>query len=284
MIRRLESVDPAEAAAAAGLAVVIAGLAVLADALVAAAPSSTLGSADRLAYGLWSVRLEHGLVLTIGLAAVWWGLARGARLSGWRDPALRLTTGLAFGVAALAVAVLLAATDVAVRGHVGSGFSEISLNGRQRTFVWLRQAVTAVGLGAAWALLGAQMSRMTRGAAPAAAWAESDEPAPAVDPARLPTPEPIAVETVARVAPPVAPPPAELPQERPERVTPPVAVPGTDTAGGTLSARARHIYRDRLAYSPRGPAARELADRIEGLELAGDTAEAERLLAELESL
>jgi hypothetical protein len=281
VIGRLEAIDRAEAAAGAGLAVVIAGLAVLADGLVAAAPSSQLSSADRLTYGLWSVRLEHGLVFTVGLVVALWGFSAGARLGGWRDPALRLTTGLAFGVAALAVAVLLAATDIALRGHVGSGFAEISLNGRERTFIWLRQAVTAAGFGGSWAVAGAQLAKLARpddDAVPAAE--QPEEPAATAVAARLPVPEP----ALGPVSGPAPPPAAHVSPDRYKPVTRPVTAPGADQVGGTLSGRARHTYRERLAYSPSGPRARELADRIEQLEQQGQTAEAERLLAELEAL
>ncbi len=243
-LRGVDTLDPPEAAAAVGLALMAAGLAALADALVEAAPSSGLSGADRLAYGLWSVRLEHGLVFTAGLAIAWWGLSGGARLGGWRDPALRLATGLAFGLAALAVAVLLAATDVALRGHVGGGLAELQLSGRQRTFVWLRQAVTAGGFGLAWALVGAQLNRLGRTSAAEPA-VEPEPPAAVVVAARLPTPEPSPEQAPASPAPP------PVSQERPRPAPPAVSVPGTDTAGRTLSGRAQHTYRTRLAYSPR---------------------------------
>lgn len=276
-LRGIDRLDPPEAAAAAGLALMAAGLAALADALVEAAPSSGLGAADRLAYGLWSVRLEHGLVFTAGLAIAWWGLSGGARLGGWRDPALRLAIGLAFGLAALALAVLLAATDVAVRGHVGGGLAELQLSGRQRTFVWLRQAVTAAGFGLAWTLVGMQLNRLGRPVAEEPAVEPEPPPGLAIA-ARLPIPEP-APEPL-----PAAPAPPPVPRERVEPAPHPVSAPGTDTAGGTLSGRARHSYSTRLAYSPRGAQARELADRIAQLERDGRTAEAEQLLAELEAL
>jgi hypothetical protein len=279
-LRGADRLSPPDTAAAVGLALMAAGLAALADALVEAAPSSGLSAADRLAYGLWSVRMEHGLVFTAGLAMAWWGLSAEARLGGWRDPALRLATGLSFGLAALAVAVVLAATDVALRGHVGSGLAELQLSGRQRTFGWLRQVVTAGGFGLAWVLLGVQLNQI--GHVVAADHPVEPEPSAAVAAAaRLPTPEPLPDCPTSAPSPPSPPP---VSQERAKPAPPAVSVPGTDTAGGTLSGRAQHTYRTRLAYSPRGVQARELADRIQRLEGEGRTAEAERLLAELEAL
>jgi hypothetical protein len=276
-LERLESLPAPEAAAAAGLGLVAAGLAVVADALVQAAPSSNLDTFDRLVYGLWVVRLEHGLVFTAGLGVALWGFAAGAELWGWREPVLRLTAGLAYGLAALAVAVLLASTYVAVRGHVGSGFVEIQLTGRTRTFTWLRQAVTACGLGLAWTLAGAQLGRLAR--QPLARHAEEPpvpepplRPAVAVAPVSSPPaePEPVAV--------------SQPSQNRYKRETPVVTEPGTHETAVTLSGRARSTYRERLAYSPRGPEARELAEQIEKLERAGKTDEAAQLLARLEAL
>jgi hypothetical protein len=275
-LERLESLPAPEAAAAAGLGLVAAGLAVVADALVQAAPSSNLGTFDRLVYGLWVVRLEHGLVFTAGLGVALWGFAAGAELWGWREPVLRLTAGLAYGLAALAVAVLLASTYVALRGHVGSGFIEIQLTGRTRTFTWLRQAVTACGLGLAWTLAGAQLGRLAR--QPLARPAE-EPPAPVPEPARRPA--------VAVAPEPPQPAPVAVPQPSQNthvHETPVVTEPGTHEAAVSLSGRARTTYRERLAYSPRGPEARELAEQIEKLERAGQTDAAAELLARLEAL
>jgi hypothetical protein len=278
-LERLESLPAPEAAAAAGLGLVAAGLAVVADALVQAAPSSNLDTFDRLVYGLWVVRLEHGLVFTAGLGLALWGFAAGAELWGWREPALRLTAGLAYGLAALAVAVLLASTYVAIRGHVGSGFVEIQMTGRTRTFTWLRQAVTACGLGLAWTLAGAQLGRLAR--QPVARPAE-EPPATVAAPRR-----PSAVAVAPAPAPPSQPAPAAVPQPSQNthvRETQAVAEPGTHETAVTLSGRARDTYRERLAYSPRGSEARELAEQIEKLERAGKTDEAAQLLARLEAL
>ena len=280
-LERLESLPAPEAAAAAGLGLVAAGLAVVADALVQAAPSSNLGTFDRLVYGLWVVRLEHGLVFTAGLGLALWGFSAGAELWGWREPVLRLTAGLAYGLAALAVAVLLASTYVALRGHVGSGFVEIELTGRTRTFTWLRQAVTACGLGVAWTLAGAQLGRLAR--QPLARPAE-EPPAPVPAPA---PPRPSAMAAAAVAATPPHPTPAAAPQPTQNthtRETPVVTEPGSHETAVTLSGRARRTYRERLAYSPRGSEARDLAEQIEKLERAGKTDEAERLLARLEAL
>ncbi|MGN6379847.1 MAG: hypothetical protein ACTHNU_12910 [Gaiellales bacterium] len=274
-LHRLESLPAGEAAAVAGLGLVAAGLAVVADALVEAAPSSTLGTADRLVYGLWTVRLEHGLVFTVGLGLTLWGVARGASLRGWREPVLRLTAGLAYGLAALAVAVLAASTYLALRGHVGSGFVEVQVTGRARGFTWLRQAVTACGFGIAWTLAGAQLGRLARQPI-----AELEEEAEETPPRPVPPPQPVP----AALAPAVAPTPAESAHIRREPPTPVVTGPATEPMAATLSGRARHTYRERLAYSPRGPQARELADQIEQLERAGKTDEAARLLARLEAL
>jgi hypothetical protein len=289
-LRRLEALSAPEAGAAAGLALIAAGLAALADALVQAAPSSDLDTADRLAYGLWSVRLEHGAAFTIGLGLAVWAFAGGARLAGWREPALRLTAGLAYGLAALAAVVLVASTYVALRGHVGSGFALVHLSGRARTFTWLRQAVTAAGFGAAWTLAGARLGRFARepleepalepAAAPPAAVPAPQQPGPQPPEPQPPAPLPATAPEPQRVAPvvPIA------SQERHDPRTPPTPVPGTQQAAGTLSRRARDTYRSRLAYSRRGPEARELADRIERLERDGQIDEAARLLAQLEAL
>jgi hypothetical protein len=245
-LRRVRSLAPAEAAAVAGLGLVAAGVAGVADALVQAAPTSDLDTADRLAYGLWTLRLEHGLAFTLGLGLFCGGLAAGARLQGWRDGAARVTAGLAYGLAALAGAVLVASTYVALRGHVGSGFVAVHLSGRARVLTWLRQAVTAAGFGAAWVLAGVQLGR------------------PAVE------------------SPPLE--PATLSPDRLEAREAAVTVPGTLQAGGALSRRARDTYRNRLAYSRRGDEARALVERVERLEQEGRTADAERALSELEAL
>jgi hypothetical protein len=50
------------------------------------------------------------------------------------------------------------------------------------------------------------------------------------------------------------------------------------------TARARRAYRERLAYSPRSAEARGLVAEIAAREAGGDTAAAERLLADLERL
>ncbi len=286
MIGRLRGLSPADAAAGAGLGLIVAGLAVIADALVQAAPSSDLSRPERLAYGLWRVRLEHGLTFTAGLALAAWALAAGARLAGWSATAARLVAGLAYGLAVLAAAVLVASTYIALRGHVGSGFVAVHLSDRERVFTWLRQAVTAVGFGGVWLLAGARFGRLTAVAPEPVD--DEEQPAtgvPAAPPPPGAVPVPLPAPGASLAMPPDPPPPAPPPpQIRHAPVTPAATVPGTETAGVTLSARARDIYRQRLAYSPRGRDAERLVERLEEAERAGRAEEAGRLLAELEAL
>jgi hypothetical protein len=288
MIDRLRGLGQADAAAGAGLGLIAAGLAVIADALVQAAPSSDLSRLDRLAFGLWRVRLEHGLTFTAGLALAAWALAAGARLGGWSETAARLVAGLAYGLAVLAAAVLLASTYIALRGHVGSGFVAVDLSDRERVFTWLRQAVTAAGFGAVWLLAGARFGRLTAVAPEPFTEEEPAPPAALGVPAAPPPPTsgvPVPLPPPGVSAAPPPPPPAPAPaQIRHAPVTPAATVPGTESAGVTLSGRARDVYTQRLAYSPRGREAQRLVERVREAERAGRVEEAERLLAELETL
>ena len=52
--------------------------------------------------------------------------------------------------------MVLASTLVALQGHV----ADTPVAGHSRLFVWLRQAVTAVGFGGVWVLIAARLSHV----------------------------------------------------------------------------------------------------------------------------
>ena len=255
MLSRVRAAGGAELLAVCGFAAAVAGVAVVGDGLVAAAQAngstSHLGWESRLIAGLWRFRLEHGLWFTAGAVAFTIGAGRGALLAGRREPAARLVAGMALGLAVVAVAVALAATDVALAGGVGSGAGSLHPSGRERIATWVLQVLTAGVAALVWLLIAARLT------APAARPAvveqhddgDGDDPVPAV----------------------------LVPAARPVSSPP----PGRDSAGE----RAQRLYRDRLAFSPRRGAARELVERIEQLErqgLGADADEAYRRLAEMD--
>src|SRR4029077_18035963 len=104
-------------------------------------------------FGLWRLQLAQTLTLTVGLGLLTLGLDRGARLGEWREPAARAGAGIAIGALLVAAAVVLASTLVALQGHV----ADTPVAGHSRLFVWLRQAVTAVGFGGVWVLIAARL-------------------------------------------------------------------------------------------------------------------------------
>jgi hypothetical protein len=293
--RRLRELSLPEAVGLTGVAMAVAGVAITADALVRAA-QDTAGAAlldwyQRLLLGLWSFRVEETLWFTAGLLLLWWALANGCRLGGWALPASRLAGGVAVGFALVAVAVILASTWVALTGHLGSGLSEVRFTGRERAFTWLRQVTTALAGGLVWAILAARLPD-AEGQLPAARPAQQDpdeEPEHDRQPLSV-APQPIPFQP----APEQPQPEPELEAPLPDRLRPapaPVAVPdpdpepvAADGSEASPAARARRDYHDRLAYSPRRDEARALVERIAELEQAGDTAEAEQLVAQLSDL
>jgi len=180
----------ADLVAVCGLAVAVSGLAVVGGALVAAAQagpgSSAAGWESRLVAGLWRVRLEHAVWFTAGAVAFLSGLERGATLGRLRGPAVRAVAGMAVGMTAVAAAVALAATDVALAGRVGSGVGALHPSGRERIGTWLLQVVTAAAAGLVWTVVAARLVAPTQPAGAAEALDDAAPPLP--QPAVRPSP------------------------------------------------------------------------------------------------
>ncbi len=274
-MNRLRSLTLPEAVCLCGLALMAAGVAITADNLVSSAQNTPgaalLSRPHRLALGLWTFRLESTLTFTAGLLALWWGLGRGGRLGQWTGPATRLAGGLAVGYALVAAAVAAGATFVALRGGVGSGPSRIEFSDRQRLFTWLLQVTTAAGTGLVWTLVAMRLGER-----------HADEAA--ASPAHAPEPE--AEAEAAPSPPPVLPlPPLERsrpPVEAGPRRAPPPAQP-VAPADASPAGRARRIFQERLAYSPRRAEAQKLIDQIEAMQRSGRNDEAEALVRRLAS-
>jgi hypothetical protein len=251
---RLRRLSSRELLAVGGLAFAVSGLAVAADGLVTAAQAgvgaSQLGWETRLVEGLWRFRLESCLWFTVGAVAFAAGLRLGAQLGGHREHAARVVAGMALGLAVVATAAILAATDVALVGRVGSGVAVLAPSGRARLATWLLQTITSLAAGGVWLVLAARLTAPPPG--PAAELESTDAPGP-------PRERPRAVVPATAPAPPAA--PAEPPPSPAEQ--------------------AEVLYRDRLAFSPRRTAARELVERIRDLEQQGLPDEATALLVRL---
>ena len=263
---RVRRMAGCELLALGGLAFAVSGLAVAADGLVVAAQAgagaSQLGWEARLVEGLWRFRLESCLWFTVGALVFAAGLRLGAELDGWREPAARVVAGMALGLAVVAAAVILAATDVALAGRVGSGLAALAPSGRARVATWVLQVVTALAAGGVWLALAAQLTAPPGEAVAGDGEADGDEP-------------------------PVPVPAADRPAQRPRAVVPvsPPASAGEPPAPAlSVAERAERLYRDRLAFSPRRAAARELVERIGQCEQQGLGEEAEALLARLDEM
>lgn len=269
MIDRLRSVrSSAETLALAGVGLTAAGLAVAADALAETAVPDALTGIDRITFGLWRLQLAQTLTLTVGLGLLTLGLDRGARLGEWREPAARAGAGIAIGALLVAAAVVLASTLVALQGHV----ADTPVAGHSRLFVWLRQAVTAVGFGGVWVLIAARLSHVV------ALEVEPEELEHEIpEPASAPV-VPEAVAAPVAVAAPSAP-----------ATTAPVgtAAPARPVLPADISspaARARDIYAQRLSFSPRAADARAVVDEVVKLDAAGKHREADQLVRKLEQM
>lgn len=266
---RLRSAPGGELLAVCGLVFAVSGLAVAADGLVAAAQAGAgaarLGWEARLVEGLWRFRLERCLWFTAGAFAFAAGLRLGAELRGWRDPAARVVAGMALGLAVVAAAVILSATDVAIAGRVGSGAAALSPSDRARIATWLLQAITGLAAGGVWLALAV---RLTAGVEARPAAGEAQPPPDPLEPPADPQD------------------PDEPAWTRPHAVAAaPAAAPAVTAAPPATAAEAAdQLYRERLAFSPRRSAARELVERIGELERQGLAEEAQALLRRLDGM
>jgi hypothetical protein len=298
-----------EAAAVAGAAATLVGVAVAADALVAAARATPgAGELDwpgRLALGLWAFRIEHTLWLTLGALLLAWALARGAVLAGWRVPTARLVGGLLVGLVLVAGAIVLGTTYVALAGGAG----DVTVEGRERLFTWLLQAATAAGGAVVWALLADRLGRVDEVPAAAlddermeeheyvevlsraAAYAPQEAEAPAVAQSRPAEPPPVPPAAPPPVPPAAPPPVAESAPAPPPPLARPVTANATPSPSAppvrqsaTLADTLEHVYRERLVYSPRRDEARRLIEQVARLEREGRDGEASRLGVQVRAL
>lgn len=280
MIDRLRGVGFADALVGIAVAAMVTGVAVTADALVEAARATpgtdSMEWTDRLLLGLWSFRLEHTLWFTVGIVVLWYVVVRERNLRAQVVDVARLAGGLATGYALLAGAVVLGATFVAGTGAVGSGPDEVSFDGRERILTWLLQLSTATAAGAIWALAAAALGDPARVDIRADDdEATFDEAEPMREQRRRDVPDPHLSELADTPLPP--PPPVPL---RPERVAERPAE--TARAGPpTAYSRARRVFDERLAFSPRRDDARLLLEQIARAEQEGRTDEASRLAERL---
>jgi len=244
VIERARQLPFPDALAVAALGLTAAGLIVTGDGLVAAARatpgSSGMAWTDRLLLGLWSFRLEHTLWFTLGLLLLWAALALGAHLEGRAAEAARIASGVAIGYVLLAAAVVLGSTVVAVSGSVGSGILQVRPSGDARIFTWLLQASSAAALSATWLIAGWRLGErfVLAEAAPAA------EPAVLAEDAAAPAD---GLEVLSDLP---LPKPVPLP-ERPPPPQPPALAEAQPPPAETPAARARRVFQERLAYSPR---------------------------------
>jgi hypothetical protein len=277
VIDRVRGLGFADALAAAGAALVAAGLVVTGDGLVAAAQhtpgSSAMNWQDRLLLGLWNFRLEHALWFTIGLLTLWFALAIGAELLGRREQAARLVGGVAVGFVLLAAAVAIGSTIVAVSGSVGSGALKVTFTRNERIFTWLLQVATAASLSAAWLLAGSRLGEVapvaTAAAVPEADEAAQDEQAKDAND----EPEELTEE------PPPPPPPVPLR----ERAAAPAPAAGSEEPA-TPGAAARRTFRERLAFSPHKEDAQRLLDQLATAEREGRAEDVTRLAQQIDAL
>ena len=276
MIERARELPFSDALGASALGLAVAGLIVTGDGLVSAARatpgSSGMAWTDRLLLGLWSFRLEHTLWFTLGLLLLWAALALGATLAGRAEQAARVAGGVAIGFVLLALAVALGSTLVAVRGSVGTGTLQVQPSTDARIFTWLLQVSSAVALSATWLIAGSRLGErfVTAATLPAA---DPDEPAEEDDEphdglevlSELPLPQPVPLP--------------ERPAPRPVAVG---ATPAPETE--TAARRARRVFQERLAYSPRRDEARRLLDEIDRAEREGRNGDIDDLTARMERL
>lgn len=280
MIERVRRLGFADALAAAGAALVAAGLVVTGDGLVAAAQhtpgSSAMNWQDRLLLGLWNFRLEHALWFTIGLLTLWFALAIGAELLGRREQAARLVGGVAVGFVLLAAAVAIGSTIVALSGSVGSGALKVTFTRNERIFTWLLQVATAASLSAAWLLAGSRLG----------------EVAPVATAAAVPEPDEASQDEQANDAgdeleelteePPPPPPPVPL---RERAAAPPAPAPAAASEEpATPGAAARRTFRERLAFSPHKEDAQRLLDELAAAEREGRVEDVTRLAQQIDAL
>jgi len=285
VIQRVRGLGFADALAAAGAALVAAGLVVTGDGLVAAAQhtpgSSAMSWQDRLLLGLWNFRLEHALWFTIGLMTLWFALAIGADLLGRREQAARLVGGVAVGFVLLAAAVAIGSTIVAISGSVGSGALRVTFTRNERIFTWLLQLTTAASLSAAWLLAGSRLGEIAPAAAPAAA----EQPSEPVDDAAGENGSEDADDGLEELSgePPPPPPPVPL-RERPAAPPPAPAPPAAEQEPVTPGAAARRTFRERLAFSPQKEDAQRLLDELARAEREGRDDEVTRLAEQIDAL
>jgi hypothetical protein len=281
VIERVRGLGFADALAAAGAALVAAGLVVTGDGLVAAAQhtpgSSAMNWQDRLLLGLWNFRLEHALWFTIGLLTLWFALAIGAELLGRREQAARLVGGVAVGFVLLAAAVAIGSTIVAVSGSVGSGALKVTFTRNERIFTWLLQVATAASLSAAWLLAGSRLGEL----APVATAAAVPEPDEASQDEQETEPGDELEELTEEPPPP--PPPVPL-RERAAAAPPAPASAAASEEPATPGAAARRTFRERLAFSPHKEDAQRLLDQLATAEREGRAEDVTRLAQQIDAL
>jgi hypothetical protein len=282
VIERVRGLGFADALAAAGAALVAAGLVVTGDGLVAAAQhtpgSSAMNWQDRLLLGLWNFRLEHALWFTIGLLTLWFALATGAELLGRREQAARLVGGVAVGFVLLAAAVAIGSTIVAVSGSVGSGALGVTFTRNERIFTWLLQVATAASLSAAWLLAGSRLGEV----APVATAAAAPEPDDALQDEQEQVQDAGDELEELTEEPPPPPPPVPL---REHAVAPPAPAPAAASEEpATPGAAARRTFRERLAFSPHKEDAQRLLDELATAEREGRVDDVTRLAQQIDAL
>jgi hypothetical protein len=279
VIDQLRGVRFPEALVVVAIGAMAVGVAVTADALVEAARATpgteAMDWTDRLLLGLWSFRLEHTLWFTAGVVLLWWTVVRERPLPVRAADAARLAGGLATGYMLLAAAVILGATVVAGSGSVGSGAAEVTFDGRERLLTWLLQLSTGAAAGAVWALAAVSLGdprRTTAGAGEDGVSPAPEQDREPWDAAREPRAEPEPQLTELDDEPPPPPPPVPL---RPKPASEPAEAPRA--APATAYGRARRVFEERLAFSPRRDDAKQLLDQIARAEDEGRPDEAGRL-------